>query len=236
MARDTSAKRNSRAHRIWREYVRPLFFMLMVLWAFRTTVADWNDVPTGSMKPSIIEGDRIVVNKLAYDLKLPFAGWQVMDWGSPRAGDVIVFWAPDTGIRLVKRVVGVPGDRIEMRANVLYVNDRALDYGPLDPAVSLQVQEYERRTAKFGSERLGLVTHPVMLTPGKLSMDSFGPVTVKTGTVFVMGDNRDNSKDSRYFGAVPRKLILGKAVGVAFSLDYDHHSLPRWGRWFRALP
>src|SRR5262249_61738075 len=102
---------------IWREWLRPLLVVLVVLFAVRSAVADWNDVPTGSMKPTILEGDRIFVNKLAYDLKVPFLGWRLIRWADPNRGDIIVFRSPADGTRLVKRVVGVPGGTIPLIDN-----------------------------------------------------------------------------------------------------------------------
>src|SRR6266851_7796544 len=98
--------------------------MLLVICSLRSALADWNDVPTGSMKPTIEEGDRVVVNKLAYDLKVPFTTFEVLKWGDPQRGDIVVLFSPVDGTRLVKRVIGVPGDRIEMRDNQLFVNGR----------------------------------------------------------------------------------------------------------------
>src|SRR5215210_1214619 len=97
--------------------------MLLVISSLRSALADWNDVPTGSMKPTIEEGDRVVVNKLAYDLKIPFTTIDIVKWGDPKRGDIVVLFSPRDGIRLVKRVVALPGDRVEMRNNHLFVND-----------------------------------------------------------------------------------------------------------------
>src|SRR5688572_14845969 len=93
---------------------RPFVFVILIVLSFRSSIADWNDVPTGSMNPSILEGDRIFVNKLAYDLKVPFTTWHLAAWDNPKRGDVVVFFSPHDGIRLVKRVIGVPGDRVEV--------------------------------------------------------------------------------------------------------------------------
>src|SRR5882762_3523289 len=98
--------------------------MLLVICSMRSALADWNDVPTGSMKPTIEEGDRVVVNKLAYDLKVPFTTYEIVKWGDPKRGDIVVLFSPADGVRLVKRVVGLPGDRIELRDNQLFVNGK----------------------------------------------------------------------------------------------------------------
>src|SRR5687767_15686032 len=115
-----------------RRQVAPFAFVVLVLLSFRSSIADWNDVPTGSMNPSILEGDRIFVNKLAYDLKVPFTTWHLAEWGEPKRGDVVVFYAPSDGIRMVKRVVGLPGDTLTLRDNRLYVNGEPADYGDAD--------------------------------------------------------------------------------------------------------
>src|SRR3954454_19378491 len=98
---------------VW-EHVRPFAFLTLVLFAARSSIADWNDVPSGSMNPTILEGDRIFVNKLAYDLKVPYTTWHVAEWGGPQRGDVVVFYAPTDGTRMVKRVIGLPGDTISL--------------------------------------------------------------------------------------------------------------------------
>ncbi|HKB79074.1 MAG TPA: signal peptidase I, partial [Thermoanaerobaculia bacterium] len=105
--------------------IRVFLLMLLVVTSLRSALADWNDVPTGSMKPTIEEGDRVVVNKLAYDLKIPFTTIELWKWGNPRRGDIVVLFSPVDGIRLVKRVVGIPGDRVEMRENQLFINGLA---------------------------------------------------------------------------------------------------------------
>src|ERR1017187_10571202 len=100
-----------------RQEIKPLLILVLVMCALRSAIADWNDVPTGSMKPTILEGDRVFVNKLAYDLKVPFTTWHLAQWDNPKRGEVVVFFSPTDGVRLVKRVVGLPGDRIELANN-----------------------------------------------------------------------------------------------------------------------
>src|SRR4026208_1115317 len=102
----------SRARQIWRKEIRPLLLLGLVLFSIRSSLADWNDVPTGSMKPTILEGDRVFVNKLAYDLKVPFTTWHLAEWSEPKRGDIVVFFSPANEQRFVKRVVGLPGDRV----------------------------------------------------------------------------------------------------------------------------
>lgn len=106
----------------WREWARPLLTVLLITCSIRSAIADWNDVPTGSMKPTILEGDRVFVNKLAYDLKIPFTTRHLAEWSDPRRGDIVVFFSPADGTRMVKRVIGLPGDRIELARNQLFVN------------------------------------------------------------------------------------------------------------------
>lgn len=209
---------------------------LLLLFSFRSAIADWNDVPTGSMKPTIMEGDRIFVNKLAYDLKVPFTTWHIAEWGNPSRGEVAVFFSPADGQRLVKRVVGLPGDVIEMKQEILYVNGNRLNYGTLAESYSRELPKAETGSHQFASEVLGAHEHPVMATPSLRAMRDFGPITVKTGEYFMMGDNRDNSYDSRYFGTVKRGNIVGRATSVVISLDRANYYAPRLHRFFTALP
>jgi signal peptidase I len=217
--------------KLWREWIRPLAVLLLVLFSVRSAVADWNDVPTGSMKPTILEGDRIFVNKLAYDLRVPFLGWRLASWADPQRGDVVTFDSPADGTRLVKRVVGLPGDVIQLIDNAVWVNDQPAAYQPLDPAIVNQIDARERPEHLFAAERITGSPHPVMVTPGSQSPSSFGPVTVPPGHYFMMGDNRDNSFDSRFFGFVRRDAVLGNATGVVLSF----HNGISWNRFFRKM-
>jgi signal peptidase I len=219
-----------------REDAKPLLITALVLFAFRSAIADWNDVPTGSMKPTIIEGDRVFVNKLAYDLKVPFTTWHLAQWDNPRRGDIVTFYSPADEKRLVKRVVGLPGDRIEMANDQLLVNGQPATYGPLAAATINEIPASEQPTHLFATETLGNRSHPVMTTPALPAARTFGPITVPANEYFMMGDNRDNSYDSRYYGCVERSRILGRASVVVISLDHQDHLLPRWHRFFTGLP
>ena len=210
--------------------IRVFLAMLLVVSSLRSALADWNDVPTGSMKPTIEEGDRVVVNKLAYDLKIPFTTVQLFKWGDPHRGDIVVLFSPVDGTRLVKRVVGIPGDRIEMRDNQLFVNGRAAKWKEIGSQ-----DDTEQGSSLLVEENLAGLTHEVMFTPQIPAVRSFGPLTVPTGRYFVMGDNRDNSNDSRFIGLIDRRRIVGKATAVAFSFDRSHHFAPRFERFFKPI-
>src|SRR4026208_1315794 len=121
------------AARWWKREIRPLLILALILFSIRSSLADWNVVPSGSMQPTILVGDRVLVNKLAYDLKVPFTTWHIAEWSNPQRGDNAGFFSSKDGTRMVKRVIGLPGDIIESRNNQLFINDQAVDYATLDP-------------------------------------------------------------------------------------------------------
>jgi len=221
---------------LWRNWVRPILLVIVVLGSFRSAVADWNDVPSPSMNPAILAGDRIFVNKLAYGLRVPLMPWYVATWDGPQRGDTVVFFGPDSGVRMVKRVVGVPGDRVALRGNRLYVNDSPAAYRPVRPGEAEVLADGAFVASQVVMEQLGGREHPILLEAGLGAPSSFGPMTVPEGHYFMMGDNRNNSRDSRVFGCVPREAIVGRATSVVFSRDPDRWGLPRWDRFFHDLP
>lgn len=221
--------------RLWKDWIKPVGMVLIVLGAFRSAVADWNDVPTGSMKPTILEGDRIAVNKAAYGVRVPFTTRWIARWDQPGRGEIVVLMSPADGTRLVKRVVGVPGDTIEMRDNVVLINGGALAYGPADPKATDALGRQDRAGRVLATENLGGSAHAVMATPGTPALRTFNPVVVPAGRYFVLGDNRDESADSRLFGFVSEHLIVGRSPAVVFSLDRNNYYRPRLGRVFKAL-
>lgn len=222
--------------RFFREQVWPLAVLILVLMAARSTLADWNDVPTGSMNPTILEGDRIFVNKLSYGLKIPFTTVHVARWGKPQRGEVVVFFAPHDGTRMVKRVIGVPGDRIESVNNRLIINGKPADYLPPDAEVIKDYPVMRSVGVKFGTESIDEHQHPVMFTPARAGKPDFKPVEIPEGQYLLIGDNRDNSFDSRYWGTVEENQIVGRAIGVAASFEPGGFLSARWGRFFRSLP
>jgi len=220
--------------RWWTEWLGSVVLIVLLITSFRSAVADWNDVPTGSMKPTIFEGDRIVVNKLAYDLKIPFTTRRVLAWDNPQRGDIVVLYSPVDGKRLVKRVVGIPGDTISMVEDRLVVNDEPVCYAPPDKdLIAGYTAGMEGRL--IASEILGGAPHAVMINRSKPCMPTFAPVVIPESTYFVMGDNRDESYDSRFFGTVPRDQIVGRATIIAASVDPARHYRPRWDRFLHPL-
>lgn len=224
-----------RARHWWKKEIRPLLIVALVVFSVRSSLADWNDVPTGSMKPTIVEGDRVWVNKLAYDLKVPFTRWHLAEWGNPQRGDIVVFFSPANGQRLVKRVIGLPGDELELRRNVLLLNGKPVHYDPIPPELVRDMEPQERASQVFAKEELPGQTHIVAAIPAVQARRDFGPVLVPKEHYFMMGDNRDNSFDSRYFGPVERSRIVGRATAVALSFDRQNYWWPRWHRFFSSL-
>jgi signal peptidase I len=229
------SKLRSRARHLWRKEIRPLLVLALVLFSIRSSIADWNDVPTGSMKPTILEGDRVYVNKLAYDLKVPFTTRHIAEWSNPARGEIVVFYSPHDEKRLVKRVVGLPGDELELRNNQLIINGRPITYAPIDEELLRDVTPAERSSHTFAAERLTETAHPVAAYPARPAPRNFGPVVVPEGHYFMMGDNRDDSFDSRFYGAVERRRIVGHATAVVLSIDKTNHWIPRWHRFFSSL-
>ncbi|MDH5444302.1 MAG: signal peptidase I [Gammaproteobacteria bacterium] len=217
--------------REWRGFITFLALLLI----FRGAIADWYAVPTGSMKPTIIEGDRVFVNKLAFGLRLPFSDVVLGQWGEPQRGEIVVFYSPTDGTRLIKRVVGLPGDTISIQGNKLQINGHTVKYSPSEKSYSLTIWQ-NGVSRDVLEEELGEHRHPIALIPQDILVEDFGPVTVPDGHYFMMGDNRHNSADSRVIGFVPRQQLLGRASHVVMSLDYDNFYLPRSDRVLSKLP
>ena len=225
----------ARAAHWWKKEILPLLILALILFSIRSSLADWNDVPSGSMRPTIIEGDRIFVNKLAYDLKVPFTTWHIAEWSNPQRGDIAVFFSPHDGKRLVKRVIGLPGDTIELRNNQLVLNGTPVEYQPIAEELLHDIPESQRAGRIFASEKLPGQTHAVGGCPAAPAPRTFAPLVVPTGEYFMMGDNRDDSFDSRFWGPVKREKIVGRATAVVLSFDKSNYWLPRWKRSLTAL-
>ena len=207
---------------------------VLIATSFKSAIADWNDVPTGSMKPSILVGDRVFINKLSYGLKIPYTTRYLARWGFPERGDIVVFYSPADGKRLIKRLIGLPGDEISLHDNKLHINGKAIDYRLIEKTNSGGAKATPENPYIYLFEDLMGNQHPIMISGAKTTFGSFDPVVVPEGSVFVMGDNRDNSADSRFFGFVEMDQILGRATTIVLSRDGSFLK-PRWERFFKKL-
>lgn len=197
-----------------REYVEAIGIAILLALFIRTFVVQAFKIPSGSMLPTLMIGDHLLVNKFIYGIRVPFSGRVLVPLKDPQSGDIIVFKFPkDRSIDYIKRVVGVPGDEIEIKNKKLYLNGEPTS----DP--------YAHYTT-------------TQILPGSVSpKDNLGPITVPEGKYFVMGDNRDNSSDSRFWGFVENNDVLGKAMIIYWSWDIDEPLLSvdrfasiRWNR------
>jgi len=222
-------------YKTWKEWRMTIFFIVFVIIPVKSSLADWNWVPTGSMSPTILEGDLIFVDKTAYDLRFPFTLCRLAKWSEPKRGDIVICFSPEDGSRLVKRVIGVPGDRIEMKSNRLFLNGERVDYRRIEPKYREYLASKVENRCILAMEELDGSAHAVMSIPSIVAMRTFGPIQVPEDNYFVMGDNRDNSRDSRSFGLVERKLIVGKAEGVIVSFAITDKYQPRFKRFFESL-
>jgi signal peptidase I len=207
------------------EYRKMLVFFIL-LGLFRGAIADWNPVPTSSMNPTIVEGDVIWVNKIAYDLKVPFTQIKLSRLNEPARGDIIVFKSQKADKRLVKRLIGLPGDTVVLYHNRLILNGISAVYRKS----SENDQNIDLTELYYG------LSHLVRLqkTTGN-SFKNFGPVVIPENYYLMLGDNRDNSADSRVYGLVPRAELVGKASHVLLSLNPEHYYVPRLGRFVKPL-
>lgn len=206
---------------------------LCLIGVFRSAVAEINAIPSGSMRPNLLEGDVVLVNRTAYNLKVPLTDKVLARLGDPARGDVVTFHSPKDGERLIKRVIALPGDVVEMRNERLIINGKPAGY---------EVQGVARESIGGGQvdavrldETVGGKHHSIQLLPEIDAARSFGPVTIPQDRYLVLGDNRDNSADSRYIGLVPRELLIGRAERVLVSADYLGNWLPRPGRFGMSL-
>ncbi len=204
-----SSRRDGRKPGVIVDYSRSFFPVLSLVLVLRSFLFEPFQIPSGSMLPTLKIGDFILVNKFDYGLRLPVLGNTVVELGQPKRGDVMVFKYPDNNrINFIKRVIGVPGDTIAYRDKVVYVNGNAqtLTTLPIDESVFMPPLTEE------ATEKLGKREHRIWRrqTQGR----DFGPIVIPDRQYFVMGDNRDNSNDSRVWGFVDDSLIVGRAFAV----------------------
>ncbi|WP_168014183.1 signal peptidase I [Halomonas salinarum] len=199
------------------DYARSFFPVLLVVLVLRSFVVEPFQIPSGSMRPTLEIGDFILVNKFTYGLRLPVTNTEIVDLGEPERGDVMVFRFPkDPSVNFIKRVIGLPGDRIRYEGKQLYINGEAVTKQLVDESNIDQLNEV------LLEENLGDTTHPIyndFRDPGPQMRE----LRVPEGHYFMMGDNRDHSNDSRYWGFVPEENIVGEAFAV-------------WMHWNGGLP
>ncbi len=220
---------------LWVEYSISFLPVILVVFLLRSFLVEPFKIPSGSMIPTLHVGDYILVNKFTYGIRLPVANLKIIEMNAPQRGDVMVFRYPDNTMQnFIKRVVGVPGDVIEYRNKQLFVNgalqpqQRDGEYNYLSETHNAMIY-----TQRF-MENLNGHAHPILLRQERPSMilaavenfpshdncsytETSMRCTVPPGNYFMMGDNRDDSHDSRYWGFVPDNLIVGKAFGIWFN-------------------
>lgn len=219
-----------------REWIRPLFFAVLLFLVVRIFLIEAFRIPTGSMQETLLAGDFVLVNKAAYGARVPFTPIRLPAFERPERGDVIVFAPPhDAARNYVKRLVASPGDTVSMREKVLFVNGHVVD----EPYA-----RYSKRADLFPPGSLWqcrFTVRPGRDTQCQPSRDNWGPIVVPPDAFLVLGDNRDDSEDSRYWGFVPRDAIRGRPLMVYYSFAPDRrNSVPwltsvRWKRIGRAV-
>lgn len=224
--------KNSKSHKKWIiENVVSLGLALIIVFMIRSSVIEAFKIPSGSMIPTLLIGDHIFVNKFAYGFKIPFSDLvtdhpvYVVKRDPPKRGDIIVFMYPkDESFYYIKRVIGVPGDTVELRNKILYINQKMVprDLVSAEKAEklfkSLDDPKYTAANLDLYTEHLDHVDHSILLDKTNFMGETYGPTKVPADSLFVMGDNRDFSNDSRFWGFVPMKNVKGKAIVIWLSL------------------
>lgn len=200
-----------------------IFPVLIIVLVLRSFLFEPFRIPTGSMKPTLLEGDFILVNKFAYGFRLPISGTTVLPVSRPKIGDIVVFRHAD-GKDLIKRVIGVPGDRIRYVNKQLYINDKLVPHQMLEETHDHGVFTIESK------EHLDNIIHDIYDYPQVNREYRYNDVIVPAKSYFVMGDNRSNSEDSRVWGFVAEKDLIGKAVATWMSWNSNSGQKIRWSR------
>jgi signal peptidase I len=233
---DTSVKSlgGSFYHKIV-EISESFFPVLLLVLLLRSFFVEAFRIPSGSMQPTLLEGDFILVNKYCYGLKLPITGHALWKIGSPERGDVVVFAQGRKD--MIKRVVGLPGDRIRYEDKILYVNNKPMLQVFQDDVLQVH-NHWKGWPFRRYLEHLDAKSHDIFLRMDQGSAHAvtypYQSVTVPEGSYYVLGDSRDNSLDSRYWGFVDASTIQGRAFAIFTSIDWENHTL-RWDRLFTGI-
>lgn len=210
------------------EFARSFFLPLLAVWTIRSFLIQPYRVPTGSLEPTVMPGDFIAVKQYSYGVRVPVLRKKLVAVGEPKRGDIaLFFWPVDEEKRFVKRVVGVPGDHVVYKNKTLTINGKAIAQTFIDEAMSEEPGQLPKRVLHYQEDLLG-VKHDIYVRPDSMDTRTYD-VTVPEGYYFMMGDNRDDSDDSRYWGMVPEANLIGQAFGVWMSWD-SNNSKFRWHR------
>jgi len=205
------------------EYARSFFPVVLVVFLLRSFIAEPFRIPSGSMMPTLLIGDFILVNKFAYGIRLPVINKKIIDISAPERGDAVVFRYPkNPEVDYIKRVIGLPGDQIQYVNKQLTINGQVMQQTSLGKYVGVG-QGASMTGAEILSENLQTVEHDILINHRAANLK--GTFIVPKGHYFVMGDNRDNSNDSRYWGTVPEENLLGKAFFIWMSWDWQHKGI-----------
>ena len=209
------------------EYARSFFPVFLIVLVLRSFIAEPFRIPSNSMMPTLLTGDFILVNKYTYGIRLPVLGTKIIDIGDPKRGDVVVFKYPeDPSTPFIKRVVGVPGDEIAYYNQSLYINGEEIEQNLVDTYTGFG-SGVGMTGASLRIEQLPDHKHEILVIENRPGAQ-VAPVTLSQGNYFVLGDNRDNSRDSRYWGTVPDELLIGRAFTIWMNWDWGHGI--DWGR------
>jgi signal peptidase I len=215
------------------DYARSFFPVLLIVFLLRSFFFEPFRIPTGSLEPTLLIGDFILLNKFNYGIRLPILQKEVIKIGKPQRGDIMVFrWPPNPSYYFIKRVIGLPGDKISYINKELTVNGQKIPQSFLQKSMANDGKGAEWQVLENQEDLLGF-KHKIFVDPAKSSRD-YRDIVVPEGTYFVMGDNRDDSADSRYWGFVPDKNVVGKAVLVWMSWDHANTNV-RWNRLGRMI-
>ena len=202
------------------EYAKSFFPVFLIVLVLRSFIVEPFRIPSNSMMPTLLTGDFILVNKFDYGIRLPVLDTKIVDLGAPERGDVVVFRFPeDPSTPFIKRIVGIPGDRIAYYDKVLYVNGESMEQSPLGRYVGVGSGAV-MNGASLRREQLSDIGHRILIEPGARTVE--GTTVVPEDHYFVLGDNRDNSRDSRYWGTVSDELLIGKAFRIWMNWDFGH--------------
>lgn len=221
-------KKNSTKLPLIIDYSRSFFPVLLIVFLLRSFLYEPFRIPSGSLEPTLLTGDFILVNKFDYGLRLPVAHNKIFNNHELKRGDIVVFrWPPNPSVDFIKRVIGLPGDKISYINKELYVNGQKVSQEFLQNTQAFDESGTEWQASEKQENLLG-VQHHIFIDPTRSSND-YKDIVVPEGMYFMMGDNRDKSADSRYWGFVPEKNIVGKAVLVWMSWDSNQTGI-RWNR------